>query len=213
MREQTQTLSQLTKKSIGNPADLLPKKKRELRDGKSDALGDLAYVIQKENEETEKIAKAMIEDMQRARAKGLTPQFRTDPLATEGMQPIQITVDMKNTEGIDSNIPTDGPIKIRPSECMDPNAITSITNYIKPPTYVNRAVSEFNDTPVIPIDVENSGGPRSLMVDEHEIDVNVYNKQLQENKSQQEVVKNSEDGVDPDDDSDIMLLLQQEFEE
>ena len=212
MREQTQTLSQLTgKKTINNPADLLPKKKVELRDSTTDALGDLGFVIQKENEETRKLAEAMMEDMKKARAMGLEPKFRTDELAMEGMQPIEITHDLRATPGIDSNIPSDSPIKIRASDALDVNSISSIKNYIEPPIYTN-SCNVYTD-PVVVIDVETSGGPRSVLMDNNQINIEEIKKQ-RENAQKQEPQKTTKfnDELDPDDDSDIMALLAQEID-
>ena len=213
MKEQTQTLSQLTgKKTISNPADLLPKKKVEQRDSITDALGDLGLVIQKENEETRKLAEAMIEDMKKARAMGKEPQFRTDELAMEGMQPIEINRDLRATPGIDSNIPSDGPIKLRPSDALDINSISSIKNYIEPPIYTN-SCNVFTD-PVVTLDIETSGGPRSVLMDNNEINIDEIKHQRENNKIQEQSKPTTfNDEVDPDDDSDLMLLLAQEFNE
>lgn len=208
---QTQSLSQLTgRKTIGNPADLLPKKKVELKTSMTDALGDLGLVIQKENEETEKLANAMIEDMKKYREMGKEPVFRTDELATEGMQPLQITHDMRAIEGIDSNIPTKGPVKLEASDALDVNSVTGIKNYITPPTYTN-SCEVFTD-PIKILDVESVQGPRSVMVDNGEVDLDQINKEreLETTKNNTRKSETKSEGIDPDDDSDILALIAEE---
>ena len=178
-------------KSIGNPADLLPKKKVQARDASTDALGDLGTVIMRENQEAEKIARAMMEDMKKAKAMGLEPQFRTDELATEGMQPIDFPKDMKTKDGVDSSIPANSPIEAKPSEALDIRTIQSLNNYITPPAYFNDRGQQV-DVGMI--------GPRSLLIDNGTISPEVAKEIIEENKAQHQVEKDTiECDIDPDD--------------
>lgn len=155
------SLSDLAKNGtrISNPADLLPKKQVVARDAQTDALGDLGVVIQKENEEAEAIGKAMIEDMKRAKAMGLEPEFKNDPLSTEGTKPMVFS-EVKDGEGVDSAIEN---IPVEASEALDVNSIQSIKNYVTPPKYFDTTGQEIKTTQtgrrsVLRDNIEAAGG-------------------------------------------------------
>ena len=146
-------------KGISNPAELLPKRPPvEEKDAMTEALGDLGVVLKRENEETEQLAKAMIEDMKLKKALGEKIEFRNDPYATEGLQPITKPIDTTQP-GIDSQIDD---INVKPSEALTDVNYTSITNIITPPTYVNVSTDGQRITGVYNIE----SGPRSVLKDE-----------------------------------------------
>ena len=189
------------KKVINNPADLLPKKEVVAKDAQTEALGDLGEVIKAENIETEKIANAMIEDMKRARELGLTPQFRTDELATEGMQPIKVNMN-RDEPGIDSAI---GGIDTTPSEALDVTKVTSIKNYTEAPQYLDKNSGKW---------IQGSEGPRSIIKDNYGDSVPKNNIQNKPDFTPQVPKQNiEEEGLDPDNmsDAELKVLLGEDY--